>query len=211
MTEESPLHPISIRSRMLARTGLYRDIAARLAEEAGAVAELVTSTLLRGGTLFFCGNGGSAADAQHLAAEYVVRLGTDRRALAALALTVDSSVLTAGANDYGFEHVFARQVEALGRKGDILFLHSTSGESENLALAADAARDRGMLTVALLAGDGGRLRSRVDHALVVPTDDGPFAQEAHLALGHEICAHVERSVASPRGTPGAKAEPMGPG
>lgn len=152
----------------------------------------VEETLERGGTLMFCGNGGSAADAQHLAAEYVVRFRRERRPLRAIALTTDSSVLTAGANDFSFDDVFARQVEALGRKGDLLILHSTSGESENLIRAAAAARAADIETIALLAKGGGRLLDQVDHALVVPTESTAHAQEIHLAIGHSICDRVDR-------------------
>jgi D-sedoheptulose 7-phosphate isomerase len=166
-----------------------------LSAELEAVAALVIGALREGRSLFFCGNGGSAADAQHLAAEYVVRFRRERRPLAAFALTTDGSVLTAGGNDLGFASVFARQVEALGRPGDVLFLHSTSGESENLLMAADAARTRGLLTVALLARGGGRLKARVDRALVVPTDVTAHAQELHLAMGHVICELVDRALA----------------
>ncbi|CAN5786409.1 D-sedoheptulose 7-phosphate isomerase [soil metagenome] len=155
------------------------------------IAVLVMATLERGGKLMFCGNGGSAADAQHLATEYVVRFQRDRRPYAALALTTDTSLLTAAANDIGFDRVFARQVEALGNAGDLLFLHSTSGESQNLLAAAEAARAAGVVTVAMLARGGGRLRHAVDHALVVPTDDGAHAQELHLAAGHAICGIVD--------------------
>ena len=158
------------------------------------MAQLTRDALARGGRVFFCGNGGSAADAQHLAAEYVVRFHRERRPLPALALTTDSSVLTAGANDLGFEQVFARQVRALAREGDVLFLHSTSGESENLLRAAEAAHDMGAVTVALLARGGGRLLALVDHALVVPTDVTARAQELHLAIGHLICEIVDRSI-----------------
>lgn len=158
------------------------------------VAQLVVRTLQSGNKLLFCGNGGSAADAQHLATEYVVRFRGDRQSLAAMALTTDTSLLTAAANDLGFEHVFARQVEALGRSGDVLFLHTTSGESPNLLAAARAARARGLVTVGMLARGGGRLRPLVDHAIVVPTDDGAHAQELHLALGHAICDIVDRSL-----------------
>jgi D-sedoheptulose 7-phosphate isomerase len=165
-----------------------------LAPELERVAELVIAALRAGGRVFFCGNGGSAADAQHLAAEYIVRFRRERAALAAIALTTDTSVLTAGANDFGYETVFARQVEALGREGDVLFLHSTSGESENLLRAADAARARGMRTVALLAKGGGRLKDRVDRALVVPTSSTAHAQELHLAMGHAVCELVDRSL-----------------
>lgn len=174
-----------------------------LCAELEAVAELVVAALRAGGRLFFCGNGGSAADAQHLAAEYVVRFHDERRPLAAVALTTDTSVLTAGANDFGFESVFARQIEALGRRGDVLFLHSTSGESENLLAAAAAARERGLLAVALLAKGGGRLAERVDHALVVPTEEAARAQELHIAMGHVVCELVDRALAGERGEEGA--------
>lgn len=176
------------------------DLAGRVArEQAGDIAEIaerVMATLARDGTLFFCGNGGSAADAQHLATEYVVRFRSSRRPLRALALTTDTSLLTAAANDIGFESVFARQIEALGREGDILFLHSTSGESPNLVAAAGAARAAGVTTIALLAKDGGALRGVVDHALVLPTDTGARAQEVQLAIGHAVCDIVERRIDS---------------
>ena len=165
-----------------------------LPDQVEFAARMATTALREGRCLFFCGNGGSAADAQHMAAEYVVRFRRDRRALAAVALTTDTSVLTAGANDNGYQTVFARQIEALGRPGDVLFLHSTSGESDNLLLAADAARARSIHTVALLARGGGRLKDRVDHALVVPTDSTAHAQELHLAMGHAICELVDRAL-----------------
>ena len=164
-----------------------RDMAGEIAE----VAEVAASALAAGHKLMFCGNGGSAADAQHLATEYVVRFRENRRPLAALALTTDTSLLTAAGNDYGFEQVFARQVQALGRAGDVLFLHSTSGESPNLLRAAEAARDAGVVTVGLLAGGGGALAGLVDHALVLPTAEGARAQEIHLAIGHIICDVAE--------------------
>jgi D-sedoheptulose 7-phosphate isomerase len=162
-------------------------------------AEAIERCIGNGGKLLLCGNGGSAADAQHLAAEFLSRFSSDRRPLPAIALTTDTSVLTAAGNDLGFASVFARQVEALGRPGDVLFLHSTSGESENLLLAAEAARARGMLTVALLAKGGGRLKGKVDRALVVPTDATSHAQELHLAMGHVICELVDRALAGPVG------------
>lgn len=166
-----------------------------VAREVAAIADLVEQALRAGGKLLFCGNGGSAADAQHLATEYVVRFRRDRRALAAIALTTDTSLLTAAANDLGFDEIFARQVRALGRAGDVLFLHSTSGESENLLRAADEARTLQVVTVAMLARGGGRLRERVDHAIVLPTDIGAHAQEIHLALGHAVCDIVEQAFA----------------
>ena len=169
--------------------------ARELAEPMARVTSMVQETLERGGSLFFCGNGGSAADAQHLAAEYVIRFKRSRAPLRAIALTTDTSVLTAGANDFGFEEVFARQVEALAREGDLLFLHSTSGDSENLLRAAATARSGRVHTVALLARGGGRLRQEVDLALVIPTETVARAQELHLAIGHTICERVDRHFA----------------
>lgn len=170
---------------------LALQVGSTLGPEVEAVGRLAHETLLTGGRLFFCGNGGSAADAQHLAAEYVVRFQRNRRALPALALTTDTSVLTAGGNDFGFDSVFARQVEALATRGDLLFLHSTSGESENLLRAAETARRNGVTTVAFLAKGGGRLAHLVDRALVIPTNSTARAQEIHLALGHAICEIVD--------------------
>jgi D-sedoheptulose 7-phosphate isomerase len=174
------------------------DLAAEAAEvlpaKVAALAALVEKTLRGGGKLLFCGNGGSAAEAQHLASEYVVKFTRERSPMAAIALTTDTSALTACANDYGFERVFERQVRALARPGDLLVLHSTSGESENILRAADAAREPGVATAALLARGGGRLRDRVDLALVVPTSSTARAQEIHLAVGHAVCDMVERAL-----------------
>jgi D-sedoheptulose 7-phosphate isomerase len=180
---------VSAHLENLARTA---QASASLAPEIAATADLVVETLERGGKLMFCGNGGSAADAQHLATEYAVRFRRDRRPLAAIALTTDTSLLTAAANDYGFDHVFARQVQALGRAGDLLFLHSTTGDSRNLIEAARVAHDAGITTVALLARGGGALRYYVDRSIIVPTDTGAHAQELHLAIGHVICDQVEQ-------------------
>lgn len=167
--------------------------ATELADQVETVASLVLETLQTRGTLFFCGNGGSAADAQHLAAEYVVRFACERDPLRAMALTTDTSVLTAAGNDLGFEDVFARQVRALGRRGDLLIVHSTSGESENLVRAVEAARSAGLRTVALLAKGGGRLKDVAEVAVVVPTANTARAQELHLTIGHAVCDRVDRS------------------
>lgn len=171
---------------------------ADLARACGAQADALTAIAAayraawaRGGTVFFAGNGGSAADAQHLAAEYVVRFARDRAPRAALALTTDSSVLTAGGNDLGFEQVFARQVEALAREGDVLVLHSTSGRSPNLLAAARSARSRGVTVVGFLGRDGGELAPLVDHAFIVPADDTGRIQELHLAAQHIIAAQLD--------------------
>ncbi len=157
-------------------------------------ATMVSDTVRRGGTLFFCGNGGSAADAQHLATEYVVRYQRERKAIAAVALTTDTSLLTAAANDYSFDQVFARQVEALAKPGDLLVLHTTSGKSPNLIAAANAARARGVATLALSAKGGGPLAAIVDHCVVVPTDRTDRAQEIQLAIQHAICDLVDAEV-----------------
>jgi D-sedoheptulose 7-phosphate isomerase len=164
---------------------------AALADRVAGAARRYADTLRTGGTLFFCGNGGSAADAQHVATEYVVRYSAMRRPLAAVALTTDSSLLTAAANDLGFEQVFARQVEAHCRKGDLLVLHSTSGESPNLLAAAKAARERAVATIAFLGRGGGALAPLVDDAIVVPSDDPGRIQVIHLALEHLIVELVE--------------------
>ncbi len=165
--------------------------AQQLADAASQVVALMRACIGNGGKLMFCGNGGSAADAQHMATEYVVRFQRNRRPVAAIALTTDTSLLTAASNDFGFDHVFERQVRALGKAGDVLFLHSTSGESENLLRAAAAAREIGVATVALLAKGGGRLKGVVDQAIVVPTDNGAHAQELHLAISHALCDVLE--------------------
>jgi D-sedoheptulose 7-phosphate isomerase len=173
-------------------------LASRVADEMGpqlAVAlGLVEETVKRRGTLFFVGNGGSAADAQHLATEYVVRYMRNRRAYPAVALTTDSSLLTAAGNDLGFEHVFARQVEALAKPGDLLIIHSTSGNSPNVLRAAEAAKAKGIPVLAFSARDGGALRDLADHSVVIPTDRTDRAQELHLCVEHIICDLVERAL-----------------
>ena len=184
-----------IRSQLDDLSTLVAAVSRDLADDVAGLALRCVETLRGGGKLIFCGNGGSAADAQHLAAEYVVRFARARRPLPAIALTTDTSVLTAAGNDFGFETVFARQVEALARPGDLLVLHSTSGESDNLLAAADQARSMGVATAALLAKGGGRLKGRVDVALVVPTDVTARAQELHLAIGHLVCEVVDRAFA----------------
>lgn len=156
-----------------------------------SLAERYLVALRGGGTLFFAGNGGSAADAQHCAAEYVVRYARNRRALPALALGTDTAFTTAAGNDYGFEHVFARQLAALGKPGDLLVLHSTSGQSPNLLAAARMARELGIGTVALLGKGGGPLRELVDEALTVASEDTGHIQLVHMAIEHVLCGIVE--------------------
>lgn len=170
---------------------------------------MVLETLARGGTLMFCGNGGSAADAQHLATEYVVRYARNRQALRAIALTTDSSLLTATGNDFGFERVFERQVEALGRVGDLLVIHSTSGNSPNVILAARLARRMGVRVLAFSARDGGELRDNADHNVIVPTERTDRAQEIHMCIQHAICDFVEQELLAGRLTIPAHTESGG--
>jgi D-sedoheptulose 7-phosphate isomerase len=170
-----------------------RALLAPAAELAGAV----ISTLRAGGKLLLCGNGGSAADSQHLAAEFAIRFEKKRRALPAIALTTDTSALTAAGNDFGFEQVFARQVEALGRRGDLLIALSTSGTSPNILAALRAARAAGMVTACLTGRDGGTVASErlADHCLVVPAEETARIQEIHIFLGHLICAAADGAFA----------------
>jgi D-sedoheptulose 7-phosphate isomerase len=164
------------------------DLLARIEKFAVRSAE----ALGKGGKLVFFGNGGSAADAQHLAAELTVKLNANRPGLAALALTTNSSVLTAAGNDFGFENIFARQVESLVSPGDVLIALSTSGKSPNVIRALDAAASRGAFRVALTGETGGDLGGRVELLLNVPSHNAQHIQEAHIAIGHIACALIEQ-------------------
>lgn len=181
--------------------GPLRELAAtaqRTAAELGPALdqalELVRSTVRAGGTLYFCGNGGSAADAQHLATEYVVRYARDRRAYPAVALTTDTSLLTAAGNDLGFDEIFARQIEALARPGDLLIVHTTSGNSPNIVRAAEAARSKGVNVLAFSARGGGRVVPLATLAVVIPTDRTDRAQELQMCIEHIICDLIEREL-----------------
>jgi D-sedoheptulose 7-phosphate isomerase len=171
---------------------------ARHAEEIARAAELLGAALVRGGTVLLCGNGGSAADAQHIAAELTGRFLRERRGLPAVALTTDTSALTAIGNDYGFDRIFARQIEALGRPGDLLVAITTSGASPNVLEAIRAARAREIAVIGLLGRDGGAARALCDVALVV--EDGVTArvQEVHILVAHILCEAVDRAFAGPR-------------
>lgn len=185
-----PLEHLRELSRTAARS------ADMLGEQVQAATQLVRETVARGGTLFFAGNGGSAADAQHLATEYVVRYQRARRPLRAIALTTDTSLITAAGNDFSFDEIFSRQVEALGREGDLLCVHTTSGNSPNCLRAVEAARKLGVKTFVLTAKDGGKIRGMSDLCIVVPTDRTDTAQELHLAIQHGICDVIDAEVAS---------------
>jgi D-sedoheptulose 7-phosphate isomerase len=174
-------------------TILRKSVIDDLGQQIIDLANLLSGVIGSGGKILIAGNGGSAADASHFAGEMIVRLTSDnnRQALPAIALSVDSSVMTAAANDFGFENVFSRQVEGLGNKGDMLIVISTSGNSQNLINAVKIARDRQMITVGLLGNDGGQLLSLVERALVIPHPSTQRIQEEHIFIIHNLVALIE--------------------
>jgi D-sedoheptulose 7-phosphate isomerase len=167
---------------------------ATLLATARKIAEIVIATLREGNKLLIVGNGGSAADAQHIAAEIMGRYKQDRRPHAAIALTTDTSALTAIGNDYGFELVFARQVAGLGRRGDALLALSTSGRSPNILAALGTARQHGLVTIGFTGSKGEALRPLCDHLLVAPSDDTAIIQQLHLAVAHGVCDAIEQAM-----------------
>jgi D-sedoheptulose 7-phosphate isomerase len=162
-----------------------------------AIANACVAALRAGGKVLFAGNGGSAADAQHLAGEFVSRFNFDRPGLAGIALTTDTSVLTAIGNDYGYEHVFRRQVQALGRPGDVLIGLSTSGNSANVVAALSEARAMGVVTVGFTGNRNGRMDALCEHLLRVPSALTPRIQEGHIVAGHTLCGVVESMMFQP--------------
>jgi D-sedoheptulose 7-phosphate isomerase len=158
--------------------------------------DLIKQSIESSGKIMLCGNGGSAADSQHLATEFVIRLSHDinRPAIAAIALTTDSSNLTAGGNDIGFENVFARSVEALGRKGDVLIGISTSGNSKNVINAFAKAKEKGVKTIAFLGSGGGKMKGLAEVDIIIPSSNTQRIQEGHITVGHIICEAVEREM-----------------
>lgn len=173
-------------TRMLADDALQDAVAAIAAACAGA--------LRSRRKILLAGNGGSAADAQHIAGELVSRFAFDRPGLAAIALTTDTSILTAIGNDYGYENLFSRQIEALGVAGDILVAYTTSGRSPNILKALRTARSQGLVTVLFTGNRGGEILDLCDHVLAVPSGDTPKIQEGHLVLGHTLCGLIERGI-----------------
>jgi D-sedoheptulose 7-phosphate isomerase len=167
---------------------------AALLATARSIAAVIINALRSGNKILLIGNGGSAADAQHIAAEIVGRYKQDRPAWAAIALTTDTSALTAIANDYGFEAVFARQVEGLGQRGDVLLALSTSGRSPNILAALRSARERGLVTIGFTGIKGEALGPLCDHLLVSPSDDTPVVQQIHLTFAHGICDEIEQAM-----------------
>jgi D-sedoheptulose 7-phosphate isomerase len=158
------------------------------------IASLFISSLASGGKIIFMGNGGSAADAQHLAAELVGRFKINRRALAAISLSSNTSIITAVGNDFGFMDIFARQIEAIAGSGDLVVGISTSGNSENIIRAVSKAKDMGIKTICFLGKDGGKLKNLVDFSLLIPSPDTPRVQEMHILAGHIICEMVENQL-----------------
>jgi D-sedoheptulose 7-phosphate isomerase len=182
------------RSALLELSDLARKVADSMGPDIERAYQMFKATVDRQGTLLFCGNGGSAADAQHMATEYVVRYMRTRRAYPAVALTTDTSLLTAAGNDLGFDQLFARQVEAIGRKGDLLIIHSTSGNSPNVLKAAEAAKAKGIEVLSFSARDGGALRALSTHNVIIPTQRTDRAQELHLCIEHLICDMIEKAL-----------------
>ncbi len=193
------MSPIS-KDPIAAHLALSRDAIERagsdasLLDAARKIAEVIAASLRGGNKLLIAGNGGSAADAQHIAAEIVGRYKKDRPAYAAIALTTDTSALTAIGNDYGFEHVFARQVEGLGRRGDVLLALTTSGRSPNILAALKAARQHGLVTVGFTGAKGTTLAASCDHLLVAPSEDTAVIQQIHMAFAHGICEVIEQTL-----------------
>lgn len=177
---------------------LKQRVKEKLASEIGRLAQILSSGLKQNKKIFFCGNGGSAADAIHLTAELIVRLSpaSKRRALPAIALNTNVSTLTACANDFGFEQIFSRQIEALGQRGDFLLVLSTSGKSSNLIEAAKVARKKGLKIIGFLGKRGGELIKYSDYGLVVPSQNTARIQEVHIMLGHILCDLVEKNLFS---------------
>lgn len=193
------------------KTFVYNEITAlasslaQLAGEASGTVESIAEACIRairaGGKVMLCGNGGSAADAQHLAAELIGRYKMERAAMPAIALTTDTSIITALGNDYGYDTIFARQVQGLAKAGDVLIGISTSGNSRNVLLAMQEARERGVVTVAFTGAGGGQMAQNADYALKVPSSVTNHIQEMHITCGHLICELVERALAKDAGGP----------
>jgi D-sedoheptulose 7-phosphate isomerase len=189
-----PNDPIAVHLKQSLRALERATQDAALLSTARKIAAAVIAAFRSGNKLLIIGNGGSAADAQHIAAEIIGRYKQDRPAYAAVALTTDTSALTAIANDYGFEKVFARQIDGLGRRGDVLLALSTSGRSPNILAALRTARERGLVTIAFTGSKGEALGTHCDHLLVAPTDDTPVVQQIHLVLAHGICEEIEQTM-----------------
>ena len=194
------------RAALSASASALAEVAKRNAVAVAQAAETIVDCFENGGTVYFCGNGGSAADAQHLAAEFSGRYLVDRPGLPAVALTTNSSALTAIGNDYGYDEVFSRQLEGLGAPGDVLVAITTSGRSGSIRNAIAAADALGMVTIGMTGAKGAEFAATCDIALVTPSDSTPNIQEGHIAMGHAFCLLVERAL-FPGAKPGAGPKP----
>lgn len=191
-----PLTPNQVRDAIQASIETKQLLMEHCSDAIHACGVTLAQAVTQNNLIMLCGNGGSAADAQHIAAELVVRLRSSvhRRAIAAMALTVDTSILTAGGNDYGFDHVFARQVEAFGKPGSVLIAISTSGNSTNVIKAVEQAKSMGVAVIGLLGGSGGTLASMSDASVCVPSDVTARIQESHILIGHIWCEMIEEAI-----------------
>lgn len=189
----------TVKEQLAGQRQVLERMETELAGLIATAAETMADALSSGKKLLIMGNGGSAADAQHFAAEIVGRFKMERKALPAIALTTDTSALTAIGNDYGFDRIFSRQVEAFAKPGDVVVGISTSGNSPNVALALQSAKDAGCITVALLGKDGGAIKKLADLALIIPSNDTPRIQEGHITTIHIMCDLLEKAIFSPPG------------
>ena len=189
----------SVKAQLKDHLAVIELLERELSQQIADAALLISDTLKAGGKLLVMGNGGSAADAQHFAAEIVGRFKMERKALPAIALSTDTSIITAIGNDYGFDRVFSRQVEALAAPGDVVAGISTSGNSPNVIKALELSRERGCRNIGILGRDGGAIKGLCDIPLVVPSSDTPRIQEGHITMIHIICDLVEKSLFSPGG------------
>ncbi len=185
-----------VKQRFLQSARLKEEMGRTCVETVVQIAQLIIQTLNSGWKIVLCGNGGSAADCQHFAGEMVGRFLLERKALPAIALSTDTSILTSLANDYGYDLVFSRQVEALGRPGDVLVAFSTSGNSPSVLLAVETAKRLGISTIGFTGSSGGKLKEMVDICLLVPAEESPLIQEGHETAFHTICQLVDREMFS---------------
>lgn len=183
-----------IKSQFDTNIELHKVVREQLSLQIAQAADLIIEAYKHGKKLLLCGNGGSAADSQHIAAELVGRFKKERRGLPAVALTTDTSIMTSVANDYWYDLLFARQVEALGDKDDILIAISTSGNSQNIIRAVEAAKFKGLKTIGFLGNDGGQLKELVDIPLIVPSQESDRTQEIHILIGHIICHLIDSQI-----------------
>lgn len=190
MTDDSIIRRV-ISDHLREHAQVISQLEAEVGNGVATVAKLISDAISSGNTIFWCGNGGSASDSQHLAAEFVGRFRNNRRPLAAIALSTDTSVITCIANDFGYEEIFSRQIEALGHAGDVLVAISTSGNSQNVIRAVNVANKNALKTIGLLGASGGELKNLVNYPILVPSNSTARIQESHILIGHMLCDLTE--------------------